>query len=81
MGPGESPSQALGIVHVAGDDLGALGGQLAGLGRVDVARDGARVEPALGVAQDRAHQASALRAGGAHHRNDLAVAHVDPPRE
>ncbi len=81
IGALEGPLQALHVIDVGRDDLRAQLGQFFGLVGIGVSRDRARGEAAALVAQDGADQAAALRAGGAHNRNDLLFGHVDPPRQ
>ena len=77
VGAGERALQALDIVDVGRDDLGAERGEGAGLVGLDVAGEGAGREGTGFVAQDGAHQSAALGAGGADHGDDLLLGHCD----
>ncbi len=67
--------QALHVVDVGCDDLGAQLCQLFRLVRVGVPGQRARGETATRVAQDRTHQPAALRAGCTRYGNDLLFGH------
>src|ERR1039458_7864803 len=73
--PRERPLQALGIVHVGRHHFGARPRQFLRFLRLHVARDCPRCETARRIVQNRAYQAAALCARGAHYRNDFLVSH------
>src|ERR1022692_1376452 len=73
--PRERPLQALGIVHVGRHHFGGRPRQFLRFLRLHVARDCPRRETARRIVQNRAYQAAALCARGAHYRNDFLVSH------
>jgi hypothetical protein len=63
------------IVGVGGHDLGAGRGECLRFVRVGLARDRAHGESAVGVSEDGACEAAALRSGGADDGDDFSVRH------
>jgi hypothetical protein len=63
--------QALHVVDVRRDDLGALLGEIHGLVGLRVARERPHGEPSTRVCENRAHQSAPLGAGGTRHGDDL----------
>ena len=76
VGPFESALQALDVVNVGRDHLGAQTGQRFRLVGVGVSGECARGEIARRVVQDGADQTATLRPGGSYYSDDLLSCHV-----
>ena len=67
----ECTPKTLGVVHIAGHDLGSERRELPRLGRLHVPRDRAGSEGALGIGRDGTDQTPALRSRSSDDRDDF----------
>ena len=80
VGAGERLLQALDVVDVGLDHLGARGLERLRLVLARIARDCASRESAVRIGQNRTRETAALGAGRTHHRDDFLVCHCFEPQ-
>src|ERR1017187_8316289 len=69
----EGMREAVFVIDIGRHNLGSEAGELLRLLGMGIARDGTRLVVAPGVAQNGAHQSTALRAGSADYGNDFLL--------